>query len=679
MVAVVSVVVNHFSNSMLPGGFVGVDVFFVISGYLITGRLMRTVANRSVRSYFGSFYALRARRILPAALVTLALTTLAAQLLFVGQRAHAVVVDASWSALFAANWHLASSGTNYFSQNVATSPLQHFWSLSVEEQYYVVWPIVVLLVAGAAARHGQRPNAPVGIVAALLVAISFIFAWQQTHNQPQIAYFSTFSRAWELGVGALLAAILPLLKPFRQVAANALSWIGMALIGVAIWITPTTHGFPAPWAALAVVGSAAVIAAGSTGPQPFNPALTNPASVWVGDLSYSIYLFHFPIYIFANAEFAKSPVTTYGVAIAGTLFLSIASFYFVEEPARSGSFVTHEHLGTRALAALAAGTLALTVIALRPVPKPLFTLASVSSLVTSTTPTVDPSLVQPLPDLQAALAASLSLASWPKLSNQTTVDLGPGETGCDVTQSFSSCAFTPQANVGASKVVVLLGDSVMVSWQSMLKSVFLPNGWTVISLAHADCFAAEASYADTLQGDGGALKENTQCESQHQYTDSVLASLHPSVVLLDDQDDATYKISDGHGHLLAHPQQVTAYTAGLNKTIGVAKSAGAKVVVMSATPNHREWATCRVAGSTPADCTSRPEAGLAEIRALDVRIAQQTGATYVDTIDLWCYQNLCPDVVGTLGTIRDNHHITAEYGVRVAPSLEADFIRRGII
>jgi hypothetical protein len=368
----------------------------------------------------------------------------------------------------------------------------------------------------------------------------------------------------------------------------------------------------------------------------------------------------------------------YGVAVCATLFLSVTSYYFVEEPARTGSFASHVRPEYKALVAVAAATAMLAFIALEPVAQPRFYLAAAQPTGTAAATTVNPSQVQPLPYLERALRDSLTLTSWPKLSNQATVNEGPGVGGCEALRS-AACEFAPTAHIGPRKVIVAVGDSVMVSWQSMLKSVFLPNGWTLISLAFVDCFAADVPYADTLQAAGGRLTENANCDAQHRYIDTILATLHPSLVVLDDEADAIYKVSDGHGRLLPHPDQIAAYESGLAKTINLAKSAGARAVVLSATPDHPNWDECKVAGSTPLDCVEQVDPGWQEIQPLDVYVVDQTQSIYVDTLNLWCYQDNCPDVVGNLGTIRDGHHITDEYGRLVAPSLEAYFKKRGII
>ena len=209
-IAVLTVIAGHAGVSFLPGGFVGVDVFFVISGFLISQLLFREVERRGTLS-IGDFYARRARRILPAAtLVTVA--TLVASLLWLSVvDALDVVTDAVWATFFAANIRFSTVGTDYFAQEEGPSPLQHYWSLAVEEQFYLVWPLILLLCVvlirrrssqGARVERPPLPKLTVFWVLVVLGLASFAYGVYLTANDPTAAYFSTPARAWELAIGA---------------------------------------------------------------------------------------------------------------------------------------------------------------------------------------------------------------------------------------------------------------------------------------------------------------------------------------------------------------------------------------------------------------------------------------------------------------------------------------------
>jgi peptidoglycan/LPS O-acetylase OafA/YrhL len=206
----VGVVVLDHMIKWPTGGYVGVDVFFVISGFLITGLLLREHA-RSGTISFVDFYRRRLRRITPVAVLVLAVTVLTIFLIYGVGRTKTVLEEAVYSLLFAANWHFAVIGTDYMQANGPVSPLQHYWSLAVEEQFYIVWPVVILIVLGVSARRfrlsGMRALRVLRLVLVILTAGSFVYACWQSRAEPTWAYFSTLSRGWELGVGALVATL----------------------------------------------------------------------------------------------------------------------------------------------------------------------------------------------------------------------------------------------------------------------------------------------------------------------------------------------------------------------------------------------------------------------------------------------------------------------------------------
>lgn len=232
MVAVLSVFANHLWQ-WPAGGFVGVDVFFVISGFLITGNLLRS-AEATGRVSFTQFYWNRIRRIVPAATVVLIFTYLASTLVYLPFRSHQIGVDALWAAVFGANWHFLSIGTDYFQTTSATvSPIQHYWSLSIEEQFYFIWPALIFVISVVLVRkkwsHSRR-SAVAGAAMALIVATSLMWALRETAESPISAYFNTFARTWELGVGAILATAVGVLAQVPRKLKPALSWFGLILI-----------------------------------------------------------------------------------------------------------------------------------------------------------------------------------------------------------------------------------------------------------------------------------------------------------------------------------------------------------------------------------------------------------------------------------------------------------------
>ena len=335
--AVGGVIADHLIH-WPQAGFVGVDVFFVISGFLITGLLMREFERRGTISFVG-FYIRRIKRILPAGLFVLLATTAASYALLGASRFSSLVTDVVWCALFSGNWRFAEAGTDYFQQSRPVSPVQHYWSLGVEEQFYFFWPWLMLGLLLLGIRLGWWGTThPRRVAASAIVTISVAsLAWAlyETVVDPTYAYFSTLSRTWELGAGAAVAiasgVIARHLTPVRKVQ-SILAWGGLAGIVVSYLIVPAT-GFPAPWGILPVVSTASVIAAGVVNArQP--SLLTNRVSGYLGDISYSLYLWHFPVITLLLTVMAGGSPMFWLVGGGATVALSAVSYRYLEEPAR---------------------------------------------------------------------------------------------------------------------------------------------------------------------------------------------------------------------------------------------------------------------------------------------------------------------------------------------------------
>ena len=339
-IAVLAVVANHMAG-WPTGSFVGVDVFFVISGYLITGILVREFEKRQTISFRG-FYARRIKRILPAGLFVIGATVCVTRVLAGIDRYHFAAKDAIAAVLFAANWHFAQTGVNYFNQSLPPSPLQHYWSLSVEEQFYFVWPWLMLglLLIGVRLRFWRHEHArPVaGVAIAVLSAISLTWAFAETAHNPTAAYFSSFARAWELGLGALVAIAA---EPIARCDARlrlAVACAGLVGVLASLFVVPSSPGFPAPWALLPTLSAAAVLGAGAGLSGRSMVALTNPVSQYVGKISYSLYLWHFPVVVLIVTVVPQYSVAYWLAGLALIFGLSAATFHLLEDPARRGTW-----------------------------------------------------------------------------------------------------------------------------------------------------------------------------------------------------------------------------------------------------------------------------------------------------------------------------------------------------
>ncbi|MGK9219621.1 acyltransferase [Microbacterium barkeri] len=252
-VAVLAVIANH-AVGWPAGGFLGVDVFFVISGFIITALLLRE-SDRTGRISLAEFYRRRVRRIMPASVLVLVVTVGASWVLLGGEQARSIALDALAAVFFVSNWRFAAEGTDYWADTGAVSPLQHYWSLGVEEQFYLVWPAILILCLLLAARRRVPSRRVLAIALGAILVGSLAWGALETPQRPGVAYFSSLTRAWELALGALVAVGAPLLARLRDAWRPRIVWVGLAALAFAL-LTSGSEGMPVAGALLAVVATA---------------------------------------------------------------------------------------------------------------------------------------------------------------------------------------------------------------------------------------------------------------------------------------------------------------------------------------------------------------------------------------------------------------------------------------
>ncbi len=353
--AVALVVLFHLWPNRLTGGYVGVDVFFVISGYLIIGHLVRETASTGSVSLL-DFWSRRIRRLLPAAFLVLAACLVIAWFIGPGSQLRENLVEILGSALYVENWVLASNSIDYLAADNAPSLVQHFWSLSVEEQFYIVWPLLIVAAVWAAVRSRRFPPRR-----AILVVLTVVFvaslAWSaiNTYSSPASAYFVTTTRAWEFAAGGLLG-FLParLLSAGREPVRAAVAWLAAtAIVLCAFWLNAESP-FPGIVALLPVSATVVLIAIGETTPAWSLARLARLQPIQaLGDASYSLYLWHWPLIVVAPLLIG-APLNVWSkIAVGATaILLALLTKTLVEDPMRFRVRWFQQRLGAFLFAAI---------------------------------------------------------------------------------------------------------------------------------------------------------------------------------------------------------------------------------------------------------------------------------------------------------------------------------------
>ncbi|RVA08555.1 acyltransferase, partial [Mesorhizobium sp. M7A.F.Ca.CA.002.05.1.1] len=347
--AVGGVVAYHFGLTALPGGFAGVDIFFVISGWLITTHLMQEIGETG-RLDLWRFYARRARRLLPAALFVILVTLAAGYFILAPQEQALYSRGAMFASAYSINLWLLRWSFDYFAADATSNPFIHFWSLSVEEQFYLAWPALLLLAAWL--RPGRRTAAAVIGVAGLA---SFAACQWLTSAAPAWAFYFSPLRAWEFAAGGLATLVPMALLQHRIWLRAALGWLGLALIATAYLLLSEDLPFPGWYSLLPVAGTVLVLLSGIGGPQTnrrtgwqaLGPAaaLSLPPLQWIGTLSYSLYLWHWPVIVYAGMLAPELSVPQRLGCGVLALALSVLTYHLIEDPARHGAWMA---VGARA-------------------------------------------------------------------------------------------------------------------------------------------------------------------------------------------------------------------------------------------------------------------------------------------------------------------------------------------
>ncbi|MCU1639094.1 MAG: acyltransferase [Microbacteriaceae bacterium] len=646
-IAVLLVVVYHFWPGRLSGGYIGVDIFFVISGFLITGQLARELRSTG-RIALPGFWAKRARRLLPASIVVLIFSTLATLFLLPLSGMLASLREILASTFYVENWALAAGSVDYLGSS-DESLVQHYWSLSLEEQFYILWPLLLLAGTWLGAKFFARRRwafliALVVAVSVLSLATSVLY----TATNPSEAYFSTFTRIWEFGVGAVLA-LLPALRPRGAVLTNVIGYAGLAAVLGAGYFFDRETPFPGYMALIPVLGTAAIIVSGRQERWfDIGSVLSGRPQRFVGDISYSLYLWHWPLIVIAPY------IPGWGLGTINRIALFLACFVlgwltkkFVEDPARSWTYLTRRRprvtygwaIGAMALTALlVAGTFAIQ--------NPRYqTAASELQHITETPPDCFGAAASAgceNPELESSVIPSAGFGNADK----------PGHTECFVQLNDSTvnpCQFGSTDD--AAPRVALVGDSHAYQYLEAMIDLAEQNGWALTTYLKGACpwttaqvGGPSAAFTDSC----AAFQRNLAAElaAQTPYDAIFTAALAATPIVAGDEMQAAV---DGFAEAWATQAQ------------------GAPVVTIVDNPDLDDDPNKCLRLNAASECTVPRDDVLASEDPVALAAASAEDVTLLDFSDTFCSAEECFAVIGGANVYRDQDHLTVTFAGTMAP------------
>lgn len=666
-IAILLVLLYHAGLPFLPGGFIGVDVFFVISGFLITGLLIRELETYGKVS-LTRFYARRAKRLLPATGVVLIATAA------LTWWSHSLVewrtfgFDIVGSALYVVNWLLAGRAVDYLAEDVGVSPVQHFWSLAVEEQFYIVWPLLLVAVGWWVARRSGARLRPVMLVGILFVIVpSFLWSVYLTGANPERAFFVTTTRLWELGIGAFVAIGSVVWTKVPRTVSVPLGWAGLAAVVLGGFVITSGMAWPGYAALLPTLGSAAVIVAGYTaGPAGPAAVLARWPMVWVGGLSYSLYLWHWPLLVSAEARWdGLSVLAGLGVA-AFSVIPAYLSYRFVENPIRFSSKLSASNPLSLSVGAnfSAIGVVAGLVLVLA-VPASTGTAAQSGEAKGAAVLTEEGAGSGSGPGTVASLE---DVDGFTPPVTEAIEDFAPApeEDGCQVDQVSSEPIKCEYGDPDGDTEIVVVGDSKTLQWQTVLDDIAKEEGWKMTSYTKSAC-----TFSTGMQKAKG--KPYTSCADWNEKVMDLTIEQKPDLVLtqsrineaLEDRSDLDSLSTDAMSESVTEAWQELA-----DEDIPVVG------MLDNPSPGMSVYECVGENMDDLAECTFDKKEGIESSSAPQFQAAAKEveGTRLVDVRDAVCPAEECVPVIGGVLVYRQTSHITETYALTAAPALEKELV-----
>ena len=598
--ALAALLVTLFHAKWVSGGFIGVDIFYVISGFLITGLLIREI-ERTGTINFKEFYARRFKRLLPTSFFVLAITAVFSWLLIPATMRSSLGRDIIAAGLYVSNYLFAWWQADYQNLDATPSPVIHYWSLAVEEQFYLLWPLLILLFFVVATR--LKKKIALTVLVAAVTALSFVFSIYQTETSPIWAFYSLPTRAWELGLGALLV-LLPPIKTKKLVGL-----IGFVFVIASAFIFNETTAFPGLNAVLPVLGTVMLIATINSWPPFLNDVANSRLFQWLGEISYPLYLWHWPLLVLPSTYFAR-PLAVYEriIAIFATIVLADLTHRFIEEPFRKRKILPTIVFKQSAAITLVSVLIGTTII---------FTSSDRINV--------------------SGINGAVSLA---QIKARPLVY----EDGCHANYAETKSDACEYAELDSQKTMVLYGDSHAAQWFPALAEIASRSGYKLVSLTKSACPSV-----DVVRSDQGAFKMS-RCKKWREDSIQRIMKMKPDVLVM------------SSFQYFAQPRQFQDrdkwWDDGQRKLLAQVKNASPNLIYLTDTPHPARDIPACLTNNSISECNKTERSKNLSISGFEV----------IDP-NSWLCSRTCPAVKDGVVAYRDASHISVDIAIALIPRL----------
>lgn len=628
-VAILLVIAAHAGVPGFSGGFIGVDVFFVLSGFLITGLLVQEITETGTLS-FAAFYIRRLRRLMPALLVMLVCASLFALLVLAPLEQQSQAAAGASAAAWFSNIYFALERLDYFSSGTGTNIFLHTWSLGVEEQFYLIWPAFIYLLLF---RRGVLGTGRLKVAMAVAGVVSLVACMVMTYKAPQFAFYMMPLRAWQFAVGALvwLHFNAPASKPVEAVdsshllwARRLVGWLGLSMLLGAGLLLGQGHAYPGIFALIPTLGAAWVIASGCCEQEKGAPGLLSAGLLQaIGRISYAWYLWHWPALLLGHALTGEDGPGFRVLYVAVSLVLAVASYYLIERPIRhQRGWLVHQRFAIY-------GSLLLVVACGLG-----FQTWNASAYQWGQSPA---QLRYVEAQLDAPRIYHMDCDDWYHSSRLTPCEFGAS---------------------GASHVAVLIGDSIAGQWFPSVEPFFTGPDWRLVVLTKSACPMVDQSYFYDRIG-----REFTECDVWRASAMKEIAKLHPDVVMVSSMDRYGFSYQE--------------WLDASRRVMKVLSHSSKQIYVIRATPdlpfNGLDCLAERAGRPAwlkiGAGCSAKVSSQQSELvyAALNRAASDFDNVRTVDVNGAICPDGVCVAEKDGLIVFRDSMHMTATFAASIAP------------